>query len=162
MDYTQMGQASNATGNGAFFTAGAGVDSTDENSFEAENNLDLTNSPWGNTPERDNRSIGSSVLSVPGDTAPQAAPDESNRFNENVALSMPPGVEIETIVEKKETNQPTNIGRNDLLTGDKLSSKGIELIKNEERKLSQDGDIANFYDFITQARENIQFGEDAA
>ena len=157
-----MGQAGNATSNGAFLTAGAGVDSTDENSFEAENNLNLTNSPWGSTPERDNRSIGSSVLSVPGDRAPQAAPDESNRFNENVELSMPPGVEIETIVEKKEANQPTNISRSDLLASDKLSSKGIELIKGEERKLSQDGDIANFYDFITQAREDIQFGEDAA
>lgn len=157
-----MGQASNATGNGAFFTAGAGVDSTDENSFEAENNLDSTNPSWVGTPERDNRSIGSSVLSVPGDTDPQVAPDELNRFNENVELSMPPGVEIETIVEKKETHQQPIINVKDFFTGDKLNSKGIENIKNEERKLSQDGDIANFCEFVTKMREEVQFGEDAA
>lgn len=159
-----MSQVSNASGNGAFFTAGAGVDSTDENSFEAENNLDSTNPSWGGTLERDNRSIGSSVLSVPGDTDPQATPNGNGfgKLNENVELSMPPGVEIETIVEKKETYQQPVINIKDFFTGDKLNSKGIEKIKNEERKLGQDGDIANFCEFVTKMREEVQFGEDAA
>ena len=105
MDYGQNTQSDSAPD---FFTAGAGT-----NTFEAENNLDLTNNQadWSSPIERSNRDIGSKAMNTP--EMPYNNPDtelasaESNEMGKIVNLEMPPGMEIEQdAMTKSEAKTP--------------------------------------------------------
>ncbi len=159
MDYTQTSQPSNPDNRQAFFTAGAGADFENEKSIEPENNLDLTNSAWGEGPERDPRSVGSNVLSSnienPADFKEYIPKDQ--RLDQIIRVEMPPGVELEAEeTVPQPDSQDISLSKRDFITGDKITTGGLNLINSEENKLAQDGDIASFYDFVSEAREAVR------
>ena len=62
MDY---GQKQSTDGSQAFFTAGVGNLAAEKNTYEAENNLDLTNDATSWAPEHDLRNIGNRAIFSP-------------------------------------------------------------------------------------------------
>lgn len=141
-----------------FFTSGAGTNSVNENNFESENNLDLTNTTtdWNlPTPDRDQRKIGNQAI---------ASAESLNLSNET---DSPPSVEniaekINALTgNKAETNQvalnpaitqvetpltPPQFEKSHIKTDDRLSDTAVAAIDQAKTKLDQDGDIASFYD----------------
>ena len=93
MDYGQTKKSSDSQ---SFFTAGVGDLPEDQNSFEAENNLNLDNTGASWAPTRDPRSIGSRAIF----SAPEPVPSLENES----VVSAEPGM---TLVEKPDL--PTDI-----------------------------------------------------
>ena len=163
MDYGHATQSDNSN-SGAFFTAGAGTQSVDDNTFENENNLDLANPTWGNTSpqiERNPRNIGANVLaSHESNLMPQTPPEASSyqrtsakpEIGQIVNLEMPPSSS-----KVAEPHAPDQTSIKGLFSGDKLTEKGLELINEEETKFRQGAEeVADFYDKIAELREASQ------
>ncbi len=158
MDYGQTNQINGTKKEDAFFTPGVGVYSENQNTFEAENNLDLSNQSWGKSSERDPRAIGSDALrSSHEESLPKNPEDQLSELGTIVELEMPPGVE-HTISADAANNKDVaeqELTKQDFISGDRISSKGLDIIKEKERKLANDGDITEFYDFVKKAREKV-------
>lgn len=93
MDYGQTKKPSDSQ---SFFTAGVGELPEDQNSFEAENNLNLDNTGASWAPTRDPRNIGSRAIF----SAPEPVPSLDNQEIVSVEPEM-------TLVEKP--NLPTDV-----------------------------------------------------
>lgn len=99
MDNGQQRQFSASQPVDDFFTTGAGTNKNNENSFEAENNLDLNSNGaanWGETPERDMGKVGGNVIAFSGERFSPASESEKTELGKIINLEMPPGHQEET------------------------------------------------------------------
>ena len=163
MDYGQPMQSNGVNPDLEFFTSGAGTNSEDENTFEAENNLDLTNaqSHWGTSPDRNPRGIGNSAINSSHEATPVPRP-ETPKFPEaphitsetpsstpelgQIVPAMPPGYDYEPsdqTAANPEANQAFD--ETALKTTDKLDLRAVKIVDDAIAKLNQDGNIADFY-----------------
>ena len=70
---------------------------------------------------------------------------------------MPPGYEAPTSrLTPLSEPQTFSFDFQHAMSGDHLSPQAISALQDEERKLSADGDIASFVDFIDSARDEFQ------
>lgn len=163
MDYGQPMQPSSSTNQEPdFFTSGAGTNSEDENTFEAENNLDLTNtqSHWGASPERNPRNIGNSAITSSSEATPVSRPEipqfpeaprtTSESLNTTPELgqivpTMPPGYTYEPPSQDTAPDAIPEFDESALKTADRLDSRAVKIVDNAIAKLNQDGNIADFY-----------------
>ena len=163
MDYGQPTQPNGSAQEPEFFTSGAGTNSENENTFEAENNLDLTNNQvsWGTTEARDPRNLGGSAIAsaeklTPATTpetpkfpeAPQIPTESYNSTPElgQVVPAMPPGYTAPPTATSEQTPPTQPFDESALKTTDKLDLRAVKIVDDAIAKLNQDGDIASFYD----------------
>lgn len=161
-----------------FFTAGSGTNNEEINNFEPENNLASTNSQagWDALTEAypgANQQLGQQAIQ--SIDFPQAASQSANaapNLGEVVTLDMPPAkkdaplvmvsdqssldpIQATQITEDSHSDQlNTPEDRSKIKTSDTLSDDAIEAMRRAEKKLEQDGDIVNFYDFIRDSMED--------
>ena len=132
------------------FTADAGADSVNANSFEAKNNLDLTNTDisWQRNPQE----IGNKIINFPGNNLENP---KSHHNQENFAIiepTMPPGASdgIDKSQPNKDKIIEASFNRTSIkTTGDGLDAEGIkELEKVADKKLYKEDDAAGYVDAI--------------
>ena len=176
MDYGHTVQPTNQ-GSDVFFTAGAGTPSTNINNVEPENNLDLTNraTTWdampANPDTRDTRNIGAGALASreslgnqPVFSQPYRQEAPRPELGQIIDLEMPPMSTLNPAVNSAPApsiteETPLRLTKSELFIGssDKLSPRGLSLIKEEETKFRQGAeDISSFYDSIATIREESQ------
>lgn len=137
-----------------FFTSGAGTNSVNENNFESENNLDLTNSTteWGMPmPDRDKRGIGNRAiasaesLNLPSESAPNPGEDISAQIKAitDDKVSQTP---LNPAIVQKDDTAVSQFEKSHIKTEDRLSDTAVAAIDEAKAKLDQDGNIASFYD----------------
>lgn len=161
MDYGQPTQSANIPDS---FTAGAGNNNPEINTFESENNLDLTNpeSSWGQAPERDPRTIGSKVgksaemdLPMPEATSPIETPnihELGKVFDREQPIVPSPSHQAKTPLEDTkiiEESLSSNI--EPIKITEKLNDSGIKFVNDAENKLTADGNAEEYYDSIRGA-----------
>ena len=148
MDYGQNKQLNTPQD---FFTSGVGTNSTSENIFEPENNLDLTNTAtsWNMTPglQSEIAPQGENIQSETMEFTP------GNMSTEVVDVVLPPNYQIEPENIPKQSFDPKLI-----FTGrDRISKATISEAKKVENKLSEDHNAASFYDDIrSMAKDNLK------
>lgn len=178
MDYGHVSQSSSSSSSD-FFTAGAGTNEVDQNTFESENNLDLTNNitSWNGAPGQaasnaaQTRNVGAGALAG-NIVMPEIYPPNY----ENGSLQLAPGrpalgqiVDTEMPPMPAAYAQPTgnrgqttasgitgaDLSHETLFEGDQLSTDGLNLIDEEIRNFTKggEGDIAQLYDEIAAIRE---------
>lgn len=177
MDYgqqqTQAGQAAQTAQ--PFFTAGQGTADPNQNTFNPENNLDLSGfgASWGVTPERDSRSIGNRAISSSAEPVFSASSEAPQTvITPNYAPTMPPAAEtasragfyapnmapatpelgqIVTLTPPASSPSAPEYAMPDLHVdqkSDRIAPAAIREVKQAEAALSQTGDIGAFYDQI--------------
>lgn len=196
------GQSVNQDATQPFFTVGSGTNSENDNSFQSEDNLDLSNNQENWHPELrpKNRNIGNTTISasiptediLPPETEfrsdsvseqnespknPTEAPlDFSNRdrhreLGQIINLEMPPGVEDDPTpasTEKIIQQSMNSFNASNIKTNEKLNKATIAEVKSLESKLSQDGNIKDFYstirgeDGVVITNLNNSYGEHSA
>ena len=146
MDYGQKMQSNDTEQ--AFFTTGVGNIPAEQNTFESENNLDLTNQADTWAPERDHQIIGNRVanLSSRGETHISREQLEE-RFRDVIDLAPPPVPTIEL-----PTHSESNVSTSDVAEirteGDHINRGAIRVIDAAMFKLNQTGNISDFYTTI--------------
>ena len=166
MDY---GQSVNSQNQPEFFSAGVGTNQEDLNNFEAENNLESGNqqADWGITRDRDTRNIGNIAINtpeLPKGIEQQMMPDGEEIPDFDVAVA-----EVEPPIDANVTNineeqQKVKFDQRKIRTKDTLDAEGIGEMQNVINKLSQDGNVADFYDVARDMMEtNLvnSYGENA-
>ncbi|MBO7718230.1 hypothetical protein J6S37_01905 [Candidatus Saccharibacteria bacterium] len=137
-----------------FFTTGAGTNRETVNTFQSENNLDLSNNQadWSAPLERDHRSIGNKAMG-----APETSPDQEN-VNSEVPDLTNMGKVISLDASRRDYNpkenpstaevaeQAISFDRKKIKTGETLEEAGVQEVQNVINKLNQDGNVADFYD----------------
>ena len=134
------------TDNQAFFTAGVGNIPADQNSFESENNLDLTNNSTSWAPEHDMRSIGNKAILSP--EIPTSQPETNtpidnpkDTLQETIDVLAPPTSEL-----SQPTTGSTAFDSKLIRTdGDHISKKAISEVDHVISKFTQAGDAADLY-----------------
>ena len=149
------GQPTNQDGrSNPFFTTGAGTNQDTVNTFQSENNLDLSNNQadWSAPLERDHRSIGNKAMG-----APETSPDKEN-VNSEVPDLTNMGKVISLDASRRDYNpkenpstaevaeQAISFDRKKIKTGETLEEAGVQEVQNVINKLNQDGNVADFYD----------------
>ena len=137
-----------------FFTAGVGNASPSDNSFEVENNLNLSNdfAAWDAGPsERTNRAIGNQAIASSGDFA------ENDSFQPNSANQMGEIVEISPLPpESPQTGPRLAFDNKQFRTkGDHLNKGAIVEIDKAKRKFEQTGNAADFYDEVRNVEDGM-------
>lgn len=138
-----------------YFTPGVGLASESENPLEVKENIDLSNF----MPEHNISNIGNTALRSP--TLPESNNDPSNaELGQIVGLNTPQliptrpeaqNVGIEDGPLRKQLEEHFKDG--------KISPEDISFIKAEENKLSQDGNIDDFYNLWQEARQVANLGD---
>ena len=144
MDYNQKGQLTNEPN--SFFTSGVGNIPADQNIYEKENNLDLTNNqaPWNTNviPPENIRAIGNRAIS------------SSEGFIESRVENQPPEEKTESVTTI-DTFAPSTL--NDTIEkisfnaslirtdGDRINKSAISEVDDVVSKLAQTGNTADFY-----------------
>lgn len=143
MDYGQKGQSKDT--DPAFFTAGVGNIPAEQNTFEAENNLDLTNQADTWAPERNHQTIGSRAMNLSRQSESHITREElEERFRDVIDLAPPPTPAPE--VEGAAQPVTTTFSVTDIRTeGDHINSAAIREVDSTLLKLSQTGNISDFY-----------------
>ena len=162
MDYGQASQNTQGIGlSGAdqiFFTSGAGTNDDGRNTFESENNLDLTNaaSSWGDVSTRpeNHRSIGNAAIFSPNSQSTQI---DSNENLQNLGEIMDVDPLLPPTAQSSAQDWNPNIVRFDskaiLTEGDHVSKSTLREVDLATAKLGQDGNIADFYSEIRDMME---------
>lgn len=171
MDY---GQPSKMDNRQPFFTAGAGTNQVEDNTFEAENNLNSNNFNSNNAlvdrdANRNARDIGNIAINspeLPKSISERMMPDggELPKMGEVFEAGLPPDVddtenntgettEILQLDEMKQQKQgdagldeSSWFDESKIKTGDSLSADGIKEMQKVINKLEQDGNVADFYE----------------
>lgn len=184
MDYGQTTQTKHSEPEQPFFTAGVGAESANLNTFESENNLDLTNAQtsWNSREASNLRGLGNNAINsidknhpepiktsgekenarefIPNpNSSPESAHFPSAPQLGEIESTMPPGytdVKGQGLDEKPAT--PILFNQETMMDGDKLSKQAIEILQREEKELTDTGDIATFVDKIDNYREQFQGG----
>lgn len=152
MDYGQNSQKGAIP---EFFTSGAGTNLENENSFESENNLDLTNTAnnWDlPMPDRDQRAMGNRAiasaesLNFSNETTPpkEAAPTSIDNIANNPPTEQP-SPNPAAMQPPATTEETPRFEKAHIKTDDRLSDTAVAAIDQAKAKLDQDGDIASFY-----------------
>lgn len=143
MDY---GQKQSTDGSQAFFTAGVGNLAAEKNTYEAENNLDLTNDTTSWAPERDLRNIGNKAIFSPEEIQnPEEKTGTKNPANpgEMIEMVAPPGVDL---TEKIDTKNPIAFDPKLIRTdGDHINRRTISEVNHTIAEFNQTGNAADFY-----------------
>lgn len=133
-----------------FFTAGAGNVSPLENSFEPENNLDLSNNAtsWApNSVERHHQSVGNraviSAENIP-DSPRQFQADDQTKIGEIIDIDLPPIAEP-SLPEPEATSAPIFNEKLIRTDGDRINKGALFEIDHAIKKFSQTGNAADFY-----------------
>ena len=170
MDYGQTKKTSDSQ---AFFTAGVGDLPEDQNTFEAENNLNLDNTDASWAPSRDPRNLGSrAIFSAPEPTpqeiiGPTEAPEEAMTLVEKPELStdvelappemigLPeiPSMNVETPVLNPVKDVPFD-EKAIKTEGDHVSHATLIEINKTIDKLNHTGNAADFYAAIRGDKDN--------
>ena len=166
MDYTKNDHNGGKEGDSMpFFTAGAGNPDQDFNAESVEN-LNLPNwQPDSSISEiseaseiseptetsENHQIIGNKIMSMPPnyheESDSESGETESSKLGEVIDLSMPKGTAVEGS-ENDSSDKDTG-----LLIDGKLSKVELGILEQHEKKLSQDGDIVEFYDYISKVRQ---------
>lgn len=182
MDYGQTAQTKNSEPEQPFFTAGVGAESANLNTFEPENNLDLTNTQtsWNSGEASNLRGLGNNAINsidknhpepiktsgekenarefIPNpNSGPESAHFPSAPQLGEIESTMPPGytdIKGQGLDGKPAT--PILFNQETMMDGDKLSKQAIEILQREEKELTDTGDIATFVDKIDNYREQFQ------
>lgn len=148
-----------------FFTAGAGTQRTNENGFDAKNNLDLNSNGaanWGEAPERNLREVGGNVMASSSEALPPSPESPDNELGKIVNLEMPPG--------HQETENPSAAEQNALDTAtspketadaaafraehDHISSATLNLTQQAIREFEAGKKTpAELYDYVWEAKK---------
>lgn len=155
MDYGQSRQNNQQpTAPQDFFTVGAGTNNPDVNSFESENNLDISSGEWGNPTGHDAQNIGKSALlgghqtekyGVAGeDAAPKSTP-----FEFMPGAPEPPITSPSQSINAQDDQEAT-INFSHLKTSEALSPLGVQEVVKAINQLNKDDKIADFYDTARQ------------
>lgn len=170
MDYGQHGQSSQNGQGGqlvasqAFFTAGQGSNNQELNNYEPENNLDLTNTTtnWGIvTPaEHDRRAIGSHAIfssdseSVAKEETKESGFTDTGQFNTSPKLGEIITMNAPLPPASSTTSTPTSTPSEHIYTrGDHLNDAGVAAVNEAINKLSQTGNIVDFYTEVRNMME---------
>ena len=139
------------------------MDNGNTQNFELDQlNLDTTSEDWDhNAPERDQRALGNTAITSPEtlsdviNPAPETSGQSTPELGQ-ITPVMPPGYEA-PISESAPSPEPqaSSFHFQHAMSGDHLSPQAISALQDEERKLSADGDIASFVDFIDSARDEF-------
>lgn len=166
-----QGQPKKQSGTGSyqpFFTAGAGTNSENLNSFESENNLDLSNqaADWQLSRENNPRELGNKVIDASdqiGNTDINTAetPDQPGEESKEVALNprlMPPDSNLDqTSTSDNATDIDLLIDDVKIKTTEMLNKESVRFIDSEIGQLSKDGNIESFYDKMrNKMEENLE------
>ena len=166
MEYTKNDHNGGKEGDSMpFFTAGAGNPDQDFNAESVEN-LNLPNwQPDSSISEiseaseiseptetsENHQIIGNKIMSMPPnyheESESESGETESSKLGEVIELSMPKGTAVEGS-ENDSSDKDTG-----LLIDGKLSKVELGILEQHEKKLSQDGDIVEFYDYISKVRQ---------
>ncbi len=178
------GQTTQIPDSPEMFTAGVGTKNMEDNSFEADKNLNLDN--WA--PERNLSAIGGKTISSNNLQSNEAGPlplPSSENYNlpseaynptaESLApasIINPPTPELGQIIPMEPTVTGNNSPKTDpapisddspaiytwkkAMTGERLSNSYIKKFDESIKKLDTSGDIAAFVDFWAEAGENFR------
>jgi hypothetical protein len=178
------GQSTQIPDSPEMFTAGVGTKNTEDNSFEADKNLNLDN--WA--PERNLGAIGEKTISSnnlqPNEINPLPLPSSENyslpseAYNPtaesltSASVVNPPTPELGQIVPMEPVvtegdspkTDPTSVSDDSpavytwkkAMTGERLSNNYIKKFDESIKKLDTSGDIAAFVDFWAEAGENFR------
>ena len=165
MDYGQSAQPSNSGKKLDFFTSGDGIDIEKEGiSYDLDNLNSNDNTDWNKPNDAMN------VHRQPSETEPSEShrqhtenkrgnvPSENKRpVLGQIAPTMPPGYSEPKPTDASSPNALSNFSfrRNSAMTGDRLSDEALSVIQNQERALSDNGDVAEFFNFVSEAREEF-------
>ncbi|MBO4276662.1 hypothetical protein J5868_03110 [Candidatus Saccharibacteria bacterium] len=144
MDYSQKGQLANEPS--SFFTPGVGNIPANQNTYEEENNLDLTNdqTPWNvdKASSENIRAIGNRAIS------------SSENIAESRAESQPLGEMIESVVPQDMVTSPASENIIEKISydaslirtdGDRINKSAISEVSSVISEFNQTGSTANFY-----------------
>ena len=150
MDYSQSSQNDHS---GPFFTAGAGTSEENANTFQAENNLDLSNTQmdWSiKQAERDHRSIGNAAIGAP----------ETTMNSDDTELEAPNPVKMGKVIRlepRSETGsdkEPTasevaklaTFDKRKIITRETLDESSVQEVQSVIDGLNKGADPADFYE----------------
>lgn len=164
----------NPKDNQPFFTAGVGNLPEEQNSFEAENNLDLDNT--GNAswmPNRDPRSLGSQAIYSSNNEVLTPSLEEAPEKEQSLAeITPPPMFPTPDMAIEPEPAKEAHFDSKAIRTeGDHVSHSALVEIEHTIAKLNKTGDISSFYVAIRgdentpgMVRDNLKnsFGRDVA
>ena len=153
MDYKNQDGSFGDSGQ-AFFTAGVGNTSSSENSFEPENNLDLTNdaASWGtNSMEHTRRAIGNQAISSMGEAdAPFGEAGPSDEMGKVIDIDLPP-------TAQPEAPEPSNVVPFDShrirTKGDHIDRGALVEINHVIREFNQTNNAADFYTEVRGSKD---------
>ena len=162
----------NPQDNQPFFTAGVGNLPESQNTFEAENNLDLSsenNASW--LPDRDPRSLGNkAIFSSNTEILTPKLEESSIEVQQPIEITPPPLYPTEEM-PKEEIKEPHFDSKAIITQGDHVSHATLTEIDRTIGKLSKTGDAASFYAAIRgdentpgMVRDNLKnsFGREVA
>lgn len=146
MDYTRKGQSVYEPKD--FFTSGVGDIPANQNTFESENNLDLTNNQtsWDQGEIRQNvRSIGNTAISTPEVLKSGEQDYLEYQPHEMVEVIAPPNMEPSDAIIKDAISAVHFDPKLIRTDGDRIGKTALTEVDNVIQGLNQTGDAADFY-----------------
>ncbi len=143
MDYGQNNKQNDTLD---FFTAGVGTNNPEVNSFESENNLDLSNNQvnWQESPI-DNQEIGNKVMSASKEQIiPPDVPEIPEGLGQIIDLEPPKQASTAQISAEAIARNPYN--KEVIKTGETLNKEGIREMDRIVKEFEKDGNAADFYE----------------
>lgn len=138
----------NPQDNQPFFTAGVGVVSEDQNTFEAENNLDLSSAGTASwMPDRDPRSLGNKAIFSTNTEIPTPSLEEEPKTEQKPEdLTPPPMFPTPDMATVPAPEPVPEFDSKAIRTeGDHVNHAALVEIERIVSKLNKTGDVASFY-----------------
>ena len=150
MDYTTAVQNDNKQPRqpqDSFFTSGVGTNDVDNNSFDSEKNLDLSNQSveWSNPAERNPENVGIAAIESLG--LQNTSPENKDHDISTTELEMPPNATTEeSPIENSDEQIAPEQNLSFIKTEKVLSKDAVREISKEINKFNRDGNATNFYE----------------
>ncbi len=140
----------------AFFTSEAGINPDNSPNPEPDNNLDLSDSNWGNNiSDVDKRNIGNIAVRL-GNSSAYVNDNESNQeLGKVIDLEMPTNMEYDAPSYEIESERTIKESfNNDVIrTKDRLDPAGVKEMDRVISRFNQTGNVEKFYDDARAAME---------
>lgn len=146
MDYTSKGQTVYEPKD--FFTPGVGDIPVSQNTFEAENNLDLTNNQasWNQGETYQNaRNLGNTAISTPDTLGHKEQDYLQPQSHETVEVTTPPNIRLSDEITEGATNVVHFDPKLIRTDGDRIEKSALAEVDNVISELNQTGNAADFY-----------------